>query len=75
MAAKLQVLGDDSGPNGNEHGVHRVVLVRDAIATFERGGYNGKTVHAVHLASLEGEFAEVVSADSVLTMLGQGPSS
>ncbi|KAK6208659.1 isochorismatase hydrolase [Colletotrichum tabaci] len=74
MAANLQVLGDDGGPDGNGHGVHGVVLVRDAIATFERGGYAGETVHAVHLASLEGEFAEVVSADSVLTMLGQGPS-
>ncbi|KAE9578601.1 hypothetical protein CGMCC3_g5350 [Colletotrichum fructicola] len=67
MAANLQVLGDDGGPDGNGEGVHGVILVRDAVATYEKGGFDAETVHAVSLASLDGEFAEVVSAKDVTT--------
>ncbi|GKT66357.1 putative isochorismatase hydrolase [Colletotrichum tofieldiae] len=67
MAANLQVLGDDGGPDGNGEGVHGILLVRDATATYEKGGFDAETVHAVSLASLDGEFAEVVSAESLLT--------
>ncbi|GKT52222.1 putative isochorismatase family protein YddQ [Colletotrichum spaethianum] len=76
MAANLQVLGDGGGPDGNGEGVHGIVLVRDAIATYEKGGFDAETVHAVSLASLDGEFAEVVSANSLLkTVLGLNESS
>ncbi|KAF3797595.1 putative isochorismatase family protein [Colletotrichum gloeosporioides] len=67
MAANLQVLGDDGGPDGNGEGVHGVILVRDAVAAYEKGGFDAETVHAVSLASLDREFAEVVSAKDVTT--------
>ncbi|KXH24941.1 isochorismatase hydrolase [Colletotrichum simmondsii] len=61
MAANLQVLGEDGGVDGNG-----VLLVRDAVATYEKGGFDAETVHAVNLASLDGEFAEVVGTEEVL---------
>ncbi|OHE91109.1 hypothetical protein CORC01_13591 [Colletotrichum orchidophilum] len=67
MAANLQVLGDDGGPDGNGHDVQGILVVRDAVATYEKGGFDAETVHAVNLASLDGEFAKVVSTDEVLT--------
>ncbi|KAF0317783.1 hypothetical protein GQ607_014988 [Colletotrichum asianum] len=67
MAANLQVLGDDGGPDGNGEGVHGVILVRDAVATYEKGGFDAETVHAVSLASLDGKFAQVVSAEDIMT--------
>ncbi|TLD29170.1 hypothetical protein PspLS_04211 [Pyricularia sp. CBS 133598] len=69
FAANLQVLGDEGGPDGNGEGVHGVVLVRDATATFSKGGFDAETVHAVSLASLDGEFAQVVEARDVLEAL------
>ncbi|KAF6806795.1 isochorismatase hydrolase [Colletotrichum sojae] len=65
MAANLQVLGDEGGPDGNGEGVHGVVVVRDAVATYEKGGFDAETVHAVNLASLDGEFAEVTNTQDV----------
>lgn len=61
MAANLQVLGEDGGVDGNG-----VLLVRDAVATYEKGGFDAETVHAVNLASLDGEFAEVLGTEEVL---------
>ncbi len=48
-----------------------VYLVEDATATFNRTGYDGKVypaadVHANNLASLNGEFATIVSTVDVL---------
>jgi hypothetical protein len=40
--------------------------VRDATATYSKGGFDAETVHAVHLASLDGEFASVVGTDEVV---------
>ncbi|KAH0431848.1 hypothetical protein CcaCcLH18_06851 [Colletotrichum camelliae] len=75
MAANLQVLGDDGGPDGNGEGVHGVILVRDAVATYEKGGFDAETVHAVSLASLDGEFAQVVSVEDIMTkVLGDNPT-
>ncbi|WYZ45739.1 hypothetical protein EsH8_VIII_001055 [Colletotrichum jinshuiense] len=74
MAANLQVLGDEGGPDGNGEGVHGVVLVRDAVATFDKGGFDAETVHAVNLASLDGEFAQIADTGDVLSaVLGEGP--
>jgi nicotinamidase-related amidase len=52
-------------------------LVRDATWAFDRDGVDGEhfaaaQVHAMTLANLSGEFAEIVSADEVGRRLGAG---
>ena len=47
----------------------RIVLVGDATATWSRAGIDAETVHAVSVASLEGEFAEVVGTEDVVRAL------
>lgn len=49
----------------------KVQLVADATATFDRRGPDGRIfsaddIHAIHLASLHGEFCEVVSTASLM---------
>ncbi|KAL2823514.1 Isochorismatase-like protein [Aspergillus cavernicola] len=44
----------------------RIVLVGDATATWAKGGFDAETVHAVTLASLDEEFADVLSTEVVL---------
>lgn len=49
-----------------------VSLVSDAVATFDKAGPDGITytaehIHAVHLASLDGEFCEVVATDALVS--------
>lgn len=63
MAANLGVV-NSAGNKG------RVVLIGDATATFERGGWDAETIHSVHLASLDGEFAEVLSTEAVVELVG-----
>ena len=50
-----------------------VAVVSDATAAFNnRGKFDAETVHAVNLASLEDEFAEIVSTKDVLvSVLGE----
>ncbi|KAJ5183105.1 hypothetical protein N7492_000721 [Penicillium capsulatum] len=62
------------GPDGSH--VHeariekgRVVLVADATATFGKGGIDSETVHRVSVASLEGEFADVLGSEEVVHAL------
>jgi len=55
MAANLGVTGDGG----------RVILVDDGTATTEKGGWDAKVVHDVHVASLKGEFCEVVRTEDV----------
>ncbi len=48
----------------------KVLLVSDATATFDRKGPDGKLysaedIHAVHIASLNGEFCKVITTDSI----------
>ena len=52
-----------------------VAIIEDASAAFNnRGRFDAETVHAVNLASLEDEFAEVVSTRDVLEIvLGGSP--
>ncbi len=50
-----------------------VVLVSDATATFDRIGPDGKKytaddIHAVHIASLNGEFCDVTTTDSLISV-------
>jgi hypothetical protein len=47
----------------------RIVLVADATATFGKGGFDAETVHRVSVASLEGEFADVIGAEEVVKAL------
>lgn len=46
-----------------------VLLVGDATATWARAGIEAETVHAVSVASLEGEFARVVRTEDVVRAL------
>ena len=51
-----------------------VVLVSDATATFDRTGvdgthYSAEEIHAIHLASLHGEFCNVLDCSAVLNTL------
>ncbi|KAF8862173.1 Isochorismatase hydrolase [Acephala macrosclerotiorum] len=46
-------------------GKGEVVLVGDATAAWGKGGVDAGTLHKVHLASLNGEFARVVGAGEV----------
>ncbi len=67
MAANLRVLDyptQDGDYNVSTSG--EVILVRDATATFGKGGFDSELVHAVHLVSLNGEFCNVVTTDDVL---------
>jgi nicotinamidase-related amidase len=67
MAANLGVT-DVVDPTG--HTVPgRIILVEDAVAAFNKQGWDAETVHAVNLASLRDEFAEVMTAEQILAML------
>ena len=49
----------------------KTFLVSDATATFNRKGPDGKEftaedIHAIHIASLDGEFCSVVTTDSLM---------
>ena len=53
----------------------KVILVADATIAHERKGFDGRIfdpdqVHAVSLASLHGEFATVVTTETVLAQIG-----
>lgn len=50
----------------------KVWLVSDATATFDRKGPDGKSysaedIHTIHIASLNGEFCEVVTTDALIS--------
>lgn len=47
----------------------RIILVADATATFGKGGFDSETVHKVSVASLEGEFADVIGTEEVVNAL------
>ncbi|KAG7105295.1 putative isochorismatase family protein like [Verticillium longisporum] len=66
MAANLQVLGDQGGPDGTGEGVHGIIVAGDATATHPRASFDAETVHAVTLASLDGEFAQVRNTKEVI---------
>ncbi|KAJ1323485.1 isochorismatase family protein [Microdochium nivale] len=63
MAGNLEVT---AGPDGEDGGV---VLVGDACATFAKGGFDADLVHKVSLASLDGEFAQVIDTAKVMETL------
>jgi nicotinamidase-related amidase len=52
---------------------YRTIVVADGTATFERRSVDNRPVspeiiHQIHLLSLQGEFAEVLNADMVLSL-------
>ncbi|KIY03197.1 uncharacterized protein Z520_01664 [Fonsecaea multimorphosa CBS 102226] len=47
----------------------KIVVLSDATACFNKGGFDAETVQQVHLASLEGEFAKVMTTRDVLDQL------
>ncbi|KAJ5524825.1 hypothetical protein N7494_011475 [Penicillium frequentans] len=47
----------------------RIVLVSDATATFGKGGFDSETIHEVSVASLDGEFCDVVGTEDVVEAL------
>ncbi|KAL2843789.1 Isochorismatase-like protein [Aspergillus pseudodeflectus] len=78
MAANLGVVDQGREPvvlaDGQQKDVvdvdkGRIVLVGDATATWAKGGFDAETVHKVTLASLDGEFAEVISTREVIEAL------
>lgn len=49
-----------------------VLLVSDATATFDRKGpggenYMAEDIHAIHIASLNGEFCRIITTDSLIS--------
>ncbi|KAI9040479.1 cysteine hydrolase family protein [Aspergillus affinis] len=54
-----------------DHG--RIILVADATATFAKAGIDAETIHAVSVASLQEEFAEVMSTADVIKSLEKKP--
>jgi len=49
-----------------------VILVEDATATWDRDGFDAETIHKVNIASLRGEFCEIMNTGQVLKMLSFG---
>lgn len=47
----------------------RIVLVSDATATFGKGEFDAETVHKVSVASLDGEFADIIGTEEVVKAL------
>ncbi|KAJ5495448.1 hypothetical protein N7539_000564 [Penicillium diatomitis] len=47
----------------------RIILAADATATFAKGGFDAETVHQVSVASLEGEFADVLRTEMIVEAL------
>ncbi|PWY79355.1 Isochorismatase hydrolase [Aspergillus sclerotioniger CBS 115572] len=73
MAANLGVVDrvKSQAEGGMEGEVEkgRIVLVGDATATWDKSGWDAETVHGVSLASLDGEFAEVLGTAEVVGAL------
>ncbi|KAB8245225.1 Isochorismatase-like protein [Aspergillus flavus] len=82
MAANLGVV--DRYPDGPltldpEAGIHnqarvdrgRIILIADATATWAKGGFDAETIHAVSVASLDGEFADIMKTEDVVKALKQ----
>jgi nicotinamidase-related amidase len=64
MAANLRVLCGETGRDGEG-----IFVLQDGTATFAKGIFDAKTVHEVNLASLNGEFARVITTESALKAL------
>ncbi|KAJ5562568.1 hypothetical protein N7535_002985 [Penicillium sp. DV-2018c] len=65
----LRIRADGSHENDPLVDSGRILLVGDATAAFDKGGFDAETVQRVTLASLEGEFADVVGTEEVVGAL------
>lgn len=65
----LQFRADGSRENEVRVEKGRIILVSDATATFSKGDFDAETVHKVSVASLDGEFADVVGTEDVIKAL------
>ncbi|KJK81050.1 hypothetical protein H634G_03584 [Metarhizium anisopliae BRIP 53293] len=63
MAANLKLLERDAAGSPPES---RIVLLSDATAAWAKGGFCARTIHEVHLASLNGEFARVETTEDAI---------
>jgi len=67
MAGNLRVLDYPAQDGDYEVSTPgEVILVGDATATFGKEEFDGELVHAVHLASLNGEFCNVSTTEEIL---------
>lgn len=64
MASDLGIVDRQSDDGESSRGI--LALISDATACFNKGGFDAETVHAVNIASLEEEFAQVVATRDVL---------
>ncbi|MCJ1482217.1 hypothetical protein MMC06_002380 [Schaereria dolodes] len=68
MAANLGVVDhEDTGAETLVTG--KIILVEDAVATFNRGQYDADTMHKVSVESLKGEFCDVATTVEVIELL------
>ncbi|KAI1103824.1 Isochorismatase hydrolase [Jackrogersella minutella] len=67
MASNLRVVSVTNPTGEVDEG--DIVLVSDATAAFAKGDFDAETVHEVNLASLNGEFAQVVKTQDVLRVV------
>lgn len=66
-ASDLGIVGASKAEDYEREG--KIVVVSDATACFGKEGLDAETVQKVHLASLAGEFATVMSSRDVLRCL------
>lgn len=71
MAANLHAadgkeVAEDGSVKELEGRTGEVIMIEDATATWGKGGWDADTMHAVHVASLSGEFARIARTEEVL---------
>ena len=69
FAANLQVLGDEGGPDGSGEGHNGIIMLKDGTATVGKGGFDAKTLHEAHLASLEEEFVQIRGTEEAVNAI------
>lgn len=74
MASNLRVVNHShGGPSDGEGAPGEIIVVQDATVAFNAHfagkDYDAETVHAVHLASLKGEFSNVETTTQVIENL------
>lgn len=65
----LRFRADGSRENEVRVDKGRIILVSDATSTFSKGGFDAEIVHKVSVASLDGEFADVLGTEDVIKAL------
>jgi hypothetical protein len=63
------MMGPEVATQGKTVARGRIVLVADATGAFAKGGFDAETVHNVSVASLAGEFADILGTEQVVLAL------